>query len=66
MDTTKENIAWDNKKNQLEKRVELPMHEFFFINFIIYIVPLYFCMGLLIIIEYFFLFVLSINLLLNK
>ncbi|MBY9007927.1 MAG: hypothetical protein KGD63_14390 [Candidatus Lokiarchaeota archaeon] len=61
MDTLKQNKALINKDNQPNKRVELPMHEFFFINFISYIIPLYFCVGLVILLEYFLLFIVSID-----
>ncbi|MBN1216356.1 MAG: hypothetical protein JXA99_13055 [Candidatus Lokiarchaeota archaeon] len=65
MDTLKQRKSILEQNTNLQKRVELPIHEFFIINFVSYMIPLYFCIGIIIYIEYFLLFILSIDLLLH-
>ncbi len=62
MDAENINKNSDEKKNQIEKRVELPMHEFFIINFFTYLIPLYVCLGIILIFEYFLISIVTIDL----
>ena len=67
MDSQKQNniLNENDNDNQLEKRVELPIHEFFLINFITYTIPLYLCVGIFVILEYILISAISINLVLH-
>lgn len=48
-----------------EKTVELPAFDFFKINFITFLIPLYVCLGLFLLFEYYFINLLSIHLLIH-
>ena len=55
--SSKDDLSFDEK---LEKTVELPALDFFKINFISFLVPLYVCLGLFLLYEYGFINLLSI------
>ncbi|TFF96999.1 MAG: hypothetical protein EU547_05595 [Promethearchaeota archaeon] len=51
--------------SDIEKKVELPIIEFFLINFICFLFPFYICLGLFLLFEYVFRILFAINLLLH-
>ncbi|MFX1279021.1 MAG: hypothetical protein ACFFA3_06355 [Promethearchaeota archaeon] len=53
------NSSLSNEKE--EKTVELPAFDFFKINFITFLIPLYVCLGLFLLFEYYFINLLSIH-----
>ena len=50
----------NSPSNEEERKVELPALDFFKINFISFLVPLYICLGLFLSFEYFFINLFSI------
>jgi hypothetical protein len=58
------NISTEEKERE-EKYVELPIIEFFLINLISFLVPLYICLSIFLVLEYSIIYFFSFNLLIN-